>query len=127
MQRYSKKRQAILDCLCSTTTHPTAEWIYEQLRPLYPDLSFATVYRNLHQMQEDGLVRSVGIVDGHERFDGNTQPHSHVVCSRCGCVADMHSVTLPPELIAAAEAATGFSIPDASVRLVGLCAACSGR
>ena len=127
MQRHSKKRQAILDCLCSTTTHPTAEWIHGQLRPLYPDLSLATVYRNLKQMQEAGLVRSVGIVDGHERFDGNTLPHSHVVCSRCGCVADIHGAALPSELIADAEAATGFTIPDASVRLIGLCPSCSGR
>ena len=38
-KRYSRKRAAIMECLKSTTIHPTAEWIYEQLKPEIPDLS----------------------------------------------------------------------------------------
>ena len=44
--RYSPKREAILKCLRSTTCHPSAEWVYTQLKPQIPDLSLATVYRN---------------------------------------------------------------------------------
>ena len=46
-RKRSKKRDAILSCLCNTDTHPSAEWIYHQLKPQIPDLSLATVYRNL--------------------------------------------------------------------------------
>ena len=41
--RYSPKRDAILQCLRSTTCHPSAEWVYSQLKPRIPDLSLATV------------------------------------------------------------------------------------
>ena len=47
MQKKSRKRDAILACVCSTDTHPTAEWVYTQLKPDIPDLSLGTVYRNL--------------------------------------------------------------------------------
>ena len=41
--RYSPKRDAILQCLRSTTCHPSAEWVYAQLKPRIPNLSLATV------------------------------------------------------------------------------------
>lgn len=47
MIRYSKKREAILTAIRSTTCHPSAEWIYHTLKPTHPDLSLGTVYRNL--------------------------------------------------------------------------------
>ena len=45
--RYSKKREAILDAIQSTTCHPSADWVYQTLKPSHPDLSLGTVYRNL--------------------------------------------------------------------------------
>ena len=39
MQKKSRKRDAILACVCSTDTHPTAEWVYTRLKPEIPDLS----------------------------------------------------------------------------------------
>ena len=31
--RYSKKREAILAAIRGTGCHPSAEWVYQQLRP----------------------------------------------------------------------------------------------
>ena len=45
--RYSKKREAILQAIKNTDCHPTAEWVYQTLKPEHPDLSLGTVYRNL--------------------------------------------------------------------------------
>ena len=83
-QNYSRKREAILDTLRSTKTHPTAEWVYLQLKSQYPDLSLGTVYRNLSQFKEDGTIVSLGVVNGQEHFDGDISPHSHFICSHCG-------------------------------------------
>lgn len=47
MRRHSKKRDAILSCIRRSHLHPSAEWIYTQLKPEHPDLSLGTVYRNL--------------------------------------------------------------------------------
>ncbi len=124
MQRYSKKRQAILDCLRGTSSHPTAEWIYEQLQPEYPDLSLATVYRNLGQFKQAGVICSVGIVDGHERFDANTAPHSHAVCSCCGAVTDIEDLQVPAAIIGDAERETDYRITEAFLQFKGVCADC---
>ena len=85
----SKKRQAILDMLCSTKEHPSAEMIYNSLKEEIPSLSLGTVYRNLAVLQEEGLVISVGNMAGHERYDGNTNPHPHFMCRACHGVTDL--------------------------------------
>ncbi len=97
-KKHFRKRDAILTCLRQTTTHPSADWIYNQLKPQIPDLSLGTVYRNLTLFKEQGLVRSVGTVDGTERFDGRTDPHVHFICSCCGGVQDLDRVQLPASL-----------------------------
>ena len=127
MQRYSKNREAILACLRGTKTHPTADWIYAQLKPDCPELSLATVYRNLNALKEQGKIRSVGIVNGQERFDAMTQPHPHAVCARCGAVIDLSGVPVPRELIDAVQAETGFSIREAVLQFTGLCPECKSK
>ena len=56
MRNYSRQRETILKVLCSTTSHPTAAWIYERVREEIPKVSLGTVYRNLALLEEDGLV-----------------------------------------------------------------------
>jgi Fur family peroxide stress response transcriptional regulator len=89
LRKHSKKRDAILDLIRSTESHPGAQWVYDQLKPSIPDLSLGTVYRNIAFFREEGLVESVGVVSGEERFDGDTSPHPHAVCSRCGKIIDL--------------------------------------
>ena len=96
--RYSKKREALLQAIQQTDCHPTAEWLYQTLKPQHPDLSLGTVYRNLLFFQEQGVVKSVGVVNGQERFDGCTETHAHFVCSQCGCVSDLHGLKLAEDL-----------------------------
>ena len=75
--RYSKKREAILEAIRSTKTHPSADWVYQTLKPTHPDLSLGTVYRNLDFFRQHGTIISVGVVKGQERFDATTTPHTH--------------------------------------------------
>jgi len=127
MQRYSKNREAILNCLRGTHTHPTAEWIYLQLKEAYPNLSLATVYRNLTALKESGAIRSMGVVNGQERFDAITFQHPHAVCARCGAVIDVPQIQLPPSLIEAVQAETGYTVTETVLQFNGLCAACAKK
>lgn len=124
MERFSRKRQSILDCLRSTTEHPGADWIYERLKPSYPHLSLATVYRNLNQLKEEGLIRSVGIVNGQERFDAVTAPHTHAICTKCGRVIDIAGIPVPLDLAEEVRRLTGYSVTGADLQFTGICAAC---
>ena len=90
VRKTSKKRNAILDVLCSTKTHPTASWVHDTVKKVNPAISIATVYRNLRQLKDDGTIISVGQVLGEERFDGVNSAHSHFICENCGKVVDVN-------------------------------------
>ena len=124
MQRFSKKRQAILDCVLSTRSHPTAEWVYEHLKDAYPDMSLATVYRNLGQLRDAGIISSIGIVNGEERYDGVTDGHPHAVCSVCGQIIDIPRIDIPPIAVEEIRKQTGFTVSNTMLRFSGICSAC---
>lgn len=120
VRKHSKKRNAIYDCVCSTNTHPTADWVYAQLKPSIPDLSLGTVYRNLSMFKQEGRLVSVGTVNGMERFDANTCPHSHFVCSHCSAVIDV-DVPIPDDLIDQVQCG---SVSRCELTFHGICKAC---
>ncbi len=122
--RYSKKRAAILTLLQSTTAHPSAEWLFQRLKPEYPDLSLGTIYRNLTFFQEQGTVKSIGVVDGQERFDGNTSPHCHFICECCGRVIDLHALQVEGMVSAQVGEEYGFSVVRYELNLYGSCDLC---
>ncbi len=93
--KHFRKRDAILTCLRQTRSHPSADWIYQQLKPQIPDLSLGTVYRNLTLFKDQGLIRSLGTVGGVERFDGCTAPHVHFICTCCQQVLDLENEPVP--------------------------------
>ncbi|GHV27104.1 transcriptional repressor [Spirochaetia bacterium] len=95
-RKHSKKRDAILAMVKSTGSHPSAQWVYDQLKADIPGLSLATVYRNINLFRQEEAVVSVGVVDGEERFDGRVEPHPHFVCGCCGRVMDYDAPELPP-------------------------------
>ena len=123
-QKHFRKRDAILTCLRSTTVHPSAEWIYEQLKGSHADISLATVYRNLSLFKKQGLITSLGTVDGVERFDGDTHPHVHYICTGCGKVMDLLDLHAPEELQAAAERSSGGRVETCQLTFQGVCGEC---
>ncbi len=122
--KHFRKRDAILTCLRSTTTHPSAEWVYQQMKAEDADISLATVYRNLALFKKQGLISSLGIVDGVERFDGNTLPHVHYVCCRCGQVQDLEGIAIPAELNSAAARCSGGEVTGCQLSFTGICGQC---
>lgn len=123
-QHFSRKRVAILNKLQSTTVHPTAEWVYQELKPEYPDLSLGTVYRNIKKFCDEGLVQSVGVIGGQEHFDGNINPHSHFVCEECGAILDIHKAFFSPQDKTEIGLELGFYISSEDLVFRGQCSKC---
>lgn len=119
-----RKRNAILAYLQQTTAHPSAEMIFTDLKHQIPDLSVGTVYRNLTLFKKQGLVASVATVSGVERFDGNTEPHVHFICSECDAVIDLMELQVPETLRGAAAACSGGQIADCQLSFTGVCRNC---
>jgi Fur family peroxide stress response transcriptional regulator len=122
-----RKRNAILHYLQSVTDHPSAETVFTKLKQEIPDLSMGTVYRNLNLFKNQGLAMIVATVKGVERFDGNTDPHVHFICTDCDAVIDLMDMDVPQELKAAAEAYSGGLVSDCQLSFTGLCSECKAK
>ena len=122
-----RKRNAILACLQGANTHPSAEMVYEMLQKEHPDISLATVYRNLARFKSQGLVCSVATVRGVERFDAMTHPHVHFICSSCDAVIDLPQMEIPESLSAEAEASSGCRVQNCRLTFTGLCGKCASK
>ena len=119
--KHFRKRDAILTCLMNTDTHPSAEMVHQMLQESHPDISQATVYRNLALFKKQGRITSVATVNGTERFDANTQPHVHFICNSCDAVMDMHQIPVPKEL---GSSCTGCTVESCQLTFTGLCSNC---
>jgi Fur family transcriptional regulator, ferric uptake regulator len=94
-ERMTKQRKVILEELRKVKSHPTAYDVYEMVRGKLPQISLGTVYRNLEHLTARGVIHKLDIGNGQRRFDGAIQEHTHIICLRCGKVAD---IALQPDL-----------------------------
>ena len=122
--KHFRKRDAILNYLRHTTEHPSAETVHAALKAEIPDLSLGTVYRNLSLFKEQGLIISLGSVNGVERYDGNIDPHVHFVCTNCHRIMDLSQIQVPEELNTAASRASGGQVESCQLIFHGRCAGC---
>lgn len=122
MKNRSRQREAITRVLRSLDTHPTARQVYDLVRQEIPNISLGTVYRNLADLSANGDILSIGVGDGFEHFDGDTSPHIHLRCRKCGCIED---AVLKEDFLLKTAKEHSF-IPDAEVLVVyGTCANCN--
>ena len=119
-----RKRNAILDQLRHSHAHPSAEELHAMLQNEHPDISLATVYRNLALFKKQGIIQSLGTVNGIERFDGNTAPHVHYICTECSAVLDLPELDPPEELRSAAAKGVGGQVSACQLTFTGTCGAC---
>lgn len=122
-----RKRNAILSCLRGTDTHPSAEMVHDMLQEEHPDISLATVYRNLSRFKDQGVIQSLGTVNGIERFDANTAPHVHFVCNHCSAVMDLHQMDAPQQLCSEAAQHIGGRVDSCQLMFFGTCPACLAK
>jgi Fe2+ or Zn2+ uptake regulation protein len=119
------QRLAIARALSDMDRHATAEQIFGEVSARMPGVSLPTVYATLDLLEELGLARRVPSDGGAVVYDPRADDHHHLVCRRCGAIADLDAPVDAAPLLAAARDA-GFS-PDASHVVVrGLCADCAG-
>ena len=123
--KLTPQRLAIVRELVGDPTHPTAQELFERLRPVLPGMSFATVYNTLDTLAEKGLCCALALAPGPTRFDANMSPHDHLVCDRCGLVRDVHRTSGPEGAGAGVAPADGFCVRAIEQIYRGLCSACA--
>lgn len=123
MNKYSRQRELILKTLDENRIHPSADIVYEMIRKKIPNVSLATVYRNLNLLAEKGVIRRLEGVDGIYRYDADVNDHHHFVCKKCGNIFDIGSGIIP-EIIGCVTEKTDFSIDSCDITLKGTCIKC---
>ncbi len=126
-RRGSKQREAILRILQSTDIHPTADWIYDQVRKVIPNISLGTVYRNLNLLKDEGLIKEVTIYGSSSaRYDANLEPHHHFICLICNSVYDL---PVRGENVNVSHLISGrnFKIKFVKLDIFGICDRCQAR
>lgn len=87
----SMQRDVILEELRKVDSHPTADQLYLLVRERLPRVSLGTVYRNLEQLHQHGLVNKLEVAGNQKRWDGCVEPHYHRLCSKCGALEDFYA------------------------------------
>ena len=118
----SVQRDVVYQVLKGTVSHPSADWVYERAREIIPDISRGTVYRNLNDLVKCGKAIKVQGVFEKDRFDADTSPHTHLVCSECGSVIDFTPIA--NNLDITLGVVDGAYLSDYSLIYRGICPQC---
>lgn len=87
--RNSRQRTLVFDALKASHEHPSAEEIYLAVKEQMPDISLGTVYRNLNLLEQMRMVNRIHTGVSGDRFDAVVSEHPHIICTKCGRVADI--------------------------------------
>ena len=121
--KITPQRRAILQVVADSTTHPTAEQIYERVSKCRPETSLATVYNTLRELVAIDQVYELDLGLGGRRYERSRVAHAHLVCLGCGRIED---AALDSEAIKVMLSHTdGFSPTLLSVNVFGYCADCA--
>ena len=119
----SKYKEIVYRIIDEKKNHPTAEMVFDDLKPNWPKLSLATVYRNLRQLVEENRLREISVSGGGSHFDATMTAHCHTVCSQCGEVCDV-ALPMDETLAGACREQNDFQASSCDVVVYGTCSRC---
>lgn len=120
-RRQTSQRQWVLQTI-RDHGHLSAQAIYNYIKLDHPDISVATVYRNLNILVENGLIHIVGHTSQKELYDARTDEHAHFMCTTCGYIEDI-DVQADSQAIDRLRSA-GHAVYSQRVSLMGICSNC---
>lgn len=119
--RETKYCSAVRDCIAELG-HATNSMVLDQLRKQYPSVSATTVHRVTARLYERGDVAlAPPDRDCSMRYDANTKPHDHFLCSSCGLLRD---TDVKEEIIPILEASIGNCKISGQLTISGTCKQC---
>ncbi len=126
MRKKTKQKEAVLKVLRGTDSHPSADWIYNEVRKEIPNISLGTVYRNLRLLAQSGEILELDLCGTLSRFDARTDNHYHFRCERCGRMFDLDE-PVDEEINMRVARKTGFQVKCHRLEFRGLCSDCASK
>jgi Fur family peroxide stress response transcriptional regulator len=116
------QRLGIFKILEGNSMHPSAENIYNEIKKIYPTISFTTVYKTLEVLEEIGEISEVTIDAERKHYDPNTAVHHHIICLKCNKISDIkkdyRNLRLPREILGE------FTPSSYQISFYGICKKC---
>lgn len=117
------QRLAVIRALLVSENHPSTDEICAAVRRTHPHVSLATVHRILNEFCEVGEARKVTLLHDVARYDGNVEPHHHVLCVRCRQVQDIE-IPEVDKLLQGTPSLGQFALLRCSLEIEALCRRC---
>ena len=114
------QRLAVLEWLCKTNEHPTADQVHSAVRKKFPSISRATVYNTLDALTKAGMVLRLSVDPTVARYDADLGPHAHFRCRVCQKVYDIKTKQGKPIDVKA----DGHLVESVRTYAYGVCADC---
>lgn len=125
--RITPQRLVVLRILAASPDHPSVEEIHRRVEKDFPTTSLATIYKTINLLKELDQILELGFADWGSRYDGAKPfPHPHVICTRCGAIADPEFDGMD-KLAEETAKRSGYKITNHRLDFFGLCPACQGE
>jgi Fur family transcriptional regulator, ferric uptake regulator len=121
--RVTSARRLVLEAIFKAKGHQTAEELAAVVQERAPDIHLSTIYRNLDDLQELGIVVHAHLGHGPSTYHLAAAAHGHLVCEECSAV-----IEAPDDLFASLSRSTrsrfGFTIDPHHFAMLGRCRRC---
>lgn len=124
MKNYSKQREEILDVLNHPCFHLTADEVFQKVKEIDSTISKGTVYRNLKDLVDEGVLWKISMKDGIMRYDYPKEKHNHVICSKCGVVKDFLYEFASKRTVQSLKEQTNIDSDFETITVYGICGDC---
>ena len=121
--RITATKRALVTALAASRHHLTAEELTVSVQRDAPATSPSTVYRNLEELKELGIVEHAHLGRSAAVYHLSGPVHGHLLCSQCGATIEVPSATFDT-LVVAAHRQFGFEVDRHHLGISGRCAHC---
>lgn len=125
--KVTHQRLIILEKILTGRDHVTAQEVFEAVAEVDPDIGFATVYRFLRALSENGFVTEVRMKGLSARYEwADKTHHDHLSCIECGVITEFENDEIETLQLKIAES-LGFVLTDHILELYGVCPECQRK
>lgn len=125
MQRNTKQRKSVENCLSSFDNFVSAQDVHKELVKRGEKIGLSTVYRIVGALHEENQLDMI-LSDSNESLYRlcSKAHHHHIVCSDCGTTVELFDDLIESWANQMAKA-NKFKLVDHRVELIGTCAKCA--
>ena len=114
----------ILSILKKDPSHPNVKQIYSKTKKLLPNVSLATVYRNLNFLKKRKLITELDIAEQINRYEINKEDHDHFICNICKNIYDIKKYPLKNRYL---KKNGNYDIGRFDLKYFGICYKCQDK